>query len=127
MALEQARAGKFKSEAEAWKLWREAAARTIAGEATPGQQDEIQNTVAKWVRGQRRKTAAIILQPMAEDDPWRDKILDDLGSDEEARGALEEVRQQLAGGLLDDDRASLLGRAVIARFPKAAITEASDA
>jgi phage recombination protein Bet len=118
-AIEQA--ASFKTEAEGTRLWKEAAARHLNGECTRDEQDHIQHLVEARIHDRRKEAAARILRPLGEGDPWRDKILDDLSSDDEAREALAEIQQLVGAGQLGDDRASLLGRAVIARFPKAAI------
>jgi hypothetical protein len=121
-ALKQAKDGRFKSEAEAWKLYREAAARTIAGDATPDQQDHVQNAVAKWVRGQRRKLSDRLLQQLPEADDWRAKVEELDGDDIQAcREALAEVGRLKAAGTMDEARAERIGRAIIALCPKAAL------
>jgi hypothetical protein len=122
-----AQAASFKTEAEGTALWKEAAARHLGGECTRDEQDHIQRLVEARIHDRRREAATRILRPLAEGDPWRDKILDELASDDDAREVLADVRQQLGSGQVDDELASLLGRAVIARFPKAAIAAEADA
>jgi len=119
-------AAAFTTEAAGQKLFREAADAARDGLCTPGQAGHVQNAVTARIKARRKLAAARILEPLAEDDPWRDKILGGLDSDEEARAALAEVQQLLGAGQVDDSRAQLLGRAIIARFPKAAIAGESD-
>ena len=115
------RASAFKTEAAGTELWREAATAGRDGRATRDEVTHVQNIVNARIADRRKEAAARILKPLAEADPWRDKILDGLDGDEEARAAINEVQQLLGAGQLDDDRAALLGRAIIARFPKAAL------
>lgn len=115
------KASTFRSEAEGYALYREAAARHIAGEIGRDEQDEIQNTVKKRIDERRRDAATRILKPVPEDDPWRIKILDELGSDDDARETREELGRLMAAGTIDETRAQLLDRAVVALFPKAAV------
>jgi hypothetical protein len=124
-AIEQA--ASFRTEAEGTRLWKEAAARHLKGECTRDEQDHIQRIVEARIHDRRTEAAKRILRALDGGDPWRDKILDDLGSDDDAREALAEIQQLLGAGQLGDDRASLLARAVIARFPKAAIAAETDA
>jgi hypothetical protein len=119
-------AASFKTEAEGTRLWKEAAAMHLKGECTRDEQDHIQRLVEARIHDRRKEAATRILRPLGEGDPWRDKILDELGSDDDAREVLADVRQQLGAGQVDDELASLLGRAVIARFPKAAIAAEAD-
>jgi hypothetical protein len=121
-----AQAASFKTEAEGTRLWKEAAARHLKGECTRDEQDHIQRLIEARIHDRRREAATRILRALDGGDPWRDKILDELGSDDEAREALAEIQQLLGAGQLGDDRASLLARAVIARFPKAAIAAEAD-
>lgn len=117
----RAKANTFRSEPEGFALYREAASRHIAGEINRDEQDEIQNTVQKRIGERRRETAVRILKPVPDDDPWRIKILDELGSDDDARETREELGRLLAAGTTDETRAALLDRAIIALFPKAAV------
>ena len=119
-ALEQAKARKFKTEAEAWKLWREAAE---PGKCTPKQKDEIQNRVADWIKDRRREASERLLRHLSEDDDWREKVRG-LADDDEAREALEELGRLKGERNMDETRAGRIAAAVIALFPKAAI--ASD-
>jgi phage recombination protein Bet len=123
-AIEQA--ASFKTEAEGTRLWKEAAARHLGGECTRDEQDHIQRLVEARIHDRRREAATRILRPLAEGDPWRDKILDELASDDDARGTLGDLQDQISSGSLDEDRARLLGRAVVARFPKAALKAGED-
>ena len=125
-ALDQA--GTFKTEAEGNTLWLETNERAKAGEITTRQKDHIQNKITQRIAAQRMKAARIIMRDLAEDDPWRDKVeeLDPLDLDG-ARTVLEQLQDLSATGQLDTGRARVLGRAVIARFPKAAVRAAPDA
>jgi hypothetical protein len=123
-ALEQAKKGSFKTEAEAWALWREAAEPGKC--ATREQKDAIQNHAAAWIRANRRKAAIQILKPLEDGDAWRDAILE-LADDETARGRLAELQDLSATGQMDVDRARLLGRAVIAVRPKVGIRDTEAA
>ncbi len=123
VALE--RAGAFKSESEAQALWEEVAAAALAGHITRKEKDQIQNTITKRIKARRRQAAEQILQPLDDGDPWRDKILDGIGNQEEARTALAELQDLSATGELDTDKARLFGRAIIALHPKAALAEAT--
>ncbi len=118
-----AKAADLQTDAAGVELFREAAAKARAGEITPGQATHIQNLVNTRIATRRKALAATILEPLAEDDPWRDKILNGLDSDEEARRELGDVEEFSALGQLDVDTARLLGRAIIARFPKAGVKE----
>lgn len=124
LAIERAAA--LKTEAAGQELFREAAAAARDGRCTPGQAGHVQNIITARIAGRRKEAAARILKPLADDDPWRGKILEELASDEEARDALAEVQQLVGAGTLDDDRGKLLGRAIVARFPKAALAGESD-
>ena len=120
LAIEQA--ASFKTEAEGNKLWREAGARCIAGDCTPDEQTHIQNLVVARITDRRKDASGRLLRQLSETDDWRGKVeeLPD-GDDDAARDALEEVRQLVAAGTMDETRAGRIGRAIIARFPKAAI------
>jgi hypothetical protein len=117
------RAAGFKTDAAAGELFREAAAKARAGECTPGQATHVQNLINARIDDRHKDAARRILEPLAEADPWRDKILDGLASDEEARAALEGLEELSGTGQMDVDRAHLLGRAVVARRPKAGVKE----
>jgi hypothetical protein len=122
IALEKAKAGEFKTEAEAWKLYREAAARTVKGDCTPDQQDHIQNVLAAWVRKHRRKASDMILRQLSETDDWRADVEALDGDDiEKCRSKLEELGRLKAGGAMNETRAGRIGGAIIALCPKAAI------
>jgi hypothetical protein len=118
-----AQAASLKSEAEGQKLWRESAAAVLDSRCTPGEATHIQNIITARVADRRTEAARRILKPLPDDDPWRLKILDELGSDDDAREAVAELGRLKAAGTMDEERAGLIARAVIARFPKAAITE----
>jgi hypothetical protein len=116
------RAASFKSEAEGTKIWRDAAAEHLAGRIDRDDQDEIQNIVTSRIWKRRMEAASRILKPLDGDDPWRVKVMEELSSDDDAREMLAELGRIKAAGTLDEDRAGLIARAVIARFPKAAMT-----
>lgn len=118
IAIEQA--ASFKSEAEGNRLWREAAAKVIAGEATPGEATHVQNIIVARVADRRKEASDRLLRQLPGDDEWRIKV-EGLSDDEEARATLDELRQCIAAGQLDETRANKIGRAVVARFPKAAV------
>ncbi len=122
-ALEEA--DTFKTEAEGGKLWREAAARTLAGECTPGQQTHIQNRVTARIGARRRQASDMLLLQLSESDDWRPKV-QGLTDDEEARAALQELGQLKAAGTMDETRAGRISRAIIARYPKAAAVRDDD-
>ena len=71
-----AQAAGFKSEAEGDKLWREAAARHRAGECTRDEADHVQSLVTARIADRRKETATRILKSLADDDQWRDTILE---------------------------------------------------
>ena len=124
-ALEKAKAVEFKTEAEAWKLYREAAARTIKGDCTPDRQDEIQNIVAAWVRKHRRKASDMILRQLPEAAAdWRAAVEGLNGDDTDAcRETLEEIGRLKAAGTMSGVLAGRIGGAIIALCPKAALPD----
>jgi hypothetical protein len=125
-AIEQAKAGKFKTEAEAWKLWREAAQ---PGKCTPKQQDEIQNRVAAWIKGRRREASSLLLRQLPESAAdWKAAIEgldgDDIGA---CRETLEEIGRLKGAGNMNETLAGRIGRAIIALCPKAGIKDTEAA
>jgi len=113
----------FKSEAEGQKLWRDSAAAVIAGVLTPGQATHVQNLINARISDRRKETATRILEPLAQDDPWRAKVEELADNDvEAARAALEELAA-LTPGQVEMGRANLISRAIVARFPKAAVKD----
>ena len=121
-----AEAGTFKTEAAADKLWREAAARTLAGDITVDQQTHIQNRITARITARRIEASDRLLRLLSEADDWRAKV-EELTGDEEARAALEELGRLKGAGTMDETRAGRIGRAVIARFPKAAVKDPDEA
>jgi len=126
MAIEQAKAGKFKTEAEAWKLWREAAQ---PGRCTPKQQDEIQDRVAAWIKRRRREASDRLLRQLPESAAdWKAAIEgldgDDIGA---CRELLEEIGRLKGGGNMNETLAGRIGRAIIALCPKAAVKDTEAA
>ena len=121
-AIEQAKARKFKTEAEAWKLWREAAQ---PGKCTPKQKDEIQNHIADWIKTRRREASDTILRQLPEAAAdWRAAVEGLTGDDIEAcREALEEVGRLKAAGTMNEVIAGRIGGAIIALCPKAVIKD----
>lgn len=115
-------AASFKSEAEGTKLWRESAARVIAGDATPGEATHIQNIITARVADRRNEASERLLLHLSEDDDWRDQVRG-LTSDDEAREAVEELGRLKGSGTMDETRAGRIAAAVIARFPKAALKD----
>ena len=119
LAIEQA--ASFKSEAEGTKLWKEATARHLKGECTRDEQDHIQHLVEARIQDRRREASGRILRQLSEDDPWRAKVEElsdgDIGA---ARAALEELAA-VVPDQVDMARGNLISRAIIARFPKAAV------
>jgi hypothetical protein len=107
------------------KLYVEAAQAARDGLCTPRQKDHVQNRIQQ--RAQLLKTtgapidveeaSARLLAQLSETDEWRDKV-NDLTDDQQARDALEE-----AGQLADKTRAGRISRAIIARYPKAALAD----
>src|SRR6185437_3087274 len=118
-AITQAAA--FKSEAEGQKLWRESAAAVLDGRATPGEATHIQNIINARVADRRNEASERLLLHLSEDDDWRDQVRG-LTTDDEAREAVEELGRLKGSGTMDETRAGRIAAAVIARFPKAAIT-----
>ena len=123
LAIQQA--ASFKTEAEGNKLWREAGARCIAGDCTPDEQTHIQNLVVARITDRRREASGRLLRQLSESDDWRPKV-EELTDDEGARAALEELGQLKAAGTMDEARAGRIGRAIVARFPKAAVAGDGD-
>lgn len=123
-ALEQA--GTFKTESEGIKLWREAAARALDGECSPGQKDHIQNKVNARILDRRREASDRILRQLSETDDWRAKVEELRPSDDEtAKALLDEIGQMKAAGTMNEQRAGRIGRAIIALCPKAALDAAA--
>ena len=117
------KAAGFKSEAEGQNLWRESAAAVLAGVLTPRQATHVQNLINARISDRRKETAARILEPLAPDDPWRAKVEEIADNDlEAARGALAELAG-LTPERVDMARANLISRAIVARFPKAAVKD----
>ena len=114
-------AASFKSEAEGQKLWRESAAAVLDGRATPGEATHIQNIINARVADRRKEASERLLLHLSEDDDWRDQVRG-LTTDDEAREAVEELGRLKGSGTMDETRAGRIAAAVIARFPKAAIT-----
>ena len=123
LALQQA--ASFKTEAEGQKLWRDSAAAVIDGRATPGEATHIQNLITARVAERRKEASERLLLHLAEDDDWRDHV-QGLTGDDDARDAIAELGRLKGAGTMDETRAGRIGRAIIARFPKAAIGEATD-
>ena len=121
-----AQAASFKSEAEGQRLWRESAAAVLDGRATPGEATHIQNIINARVADRRKEAAERLLLHLSEDDDWRDQVRG-LTTDDEAREAVEELGRLKGSGTMDETRAGRIAAAVIARFPKAAITGNDDA
>ena len=122
-ALERART--FKTDADGQELQREAAAAALDGRCSTGQSDHVQNTVTDELNKRHRKLSAHHLRQLSENDEWRaavEEIAD--GDDETARNKLEELRQLIGAGTMDEGRAGRIGRAIIALCPRAAITDA---
>jgi hypothetical protein len=126
IALEQAKAGTFKTEAGAWALWREAAE---PGKCTPKQKDEIQNNVAVWIKARRREASGTILRQLPEAAAdWRAAVEGLNGDDIEAcREALEEIGRLKGEGTMNEILAGRIGGAIIALCPKAAYAGDDDA
>ena len=120
IAIEQAKARKFKSEAEAWKLWREAAE---PGKCTPKQKDEIQNRVADWIKARRREASDMALRLLPESAAdWKAAVEGLNGDDiESCREALEEIGRLKAAGTMNETLAGRIASAIIALCPKAAL------
>jgi len=122
-----AQAASFKTEAEGQKLWRESAAAVLDGRATPGEATHIQNLITARVADRRKEASGRILQKLADDDPWRAKVEEiPDGDDGAARAVLEEL-SAFVPDQVDMTRANLISRAIIARYPKAAIASDDDA
>jgi len=122
VALEEAKAGKFKTEAGAWKLWREAAE---PGKCTPKQKDEIQNRVAVWIKARRREASDMALRLLPESAAdWKAAVEGLNGDDiEDCRESLEEIGRLKAAGTMDETLAGRIAAAVIALCPKAALKD----
>jgi hypothetical protein len=118
-------AASFKSEAEGQKLWRESAAAVIDGRATPGEATHIQNIITARVADRRREASERLLLHLSEDDDWRDQVRS-LTSDDEAREAVGELGRLKGAGTMDETRAGRIAAAIIALYPKAAITGDGD-
>ena len=120
-------AASFKTEAEGQKLWREAGTAHRQGRCTRDEADHIQNLVNARVADRRKEACSRLLRLLSEDDPWRAKVeeLSD-GDDDGAREALGELGRLKAAGTVDETRAGRISRAIIARFPKAAVQDPED-
>jgi hypothetical protein len=124
-ALEEART--FKSEADGKRVWLEAGQAALNGWCAPGQRDYIQNTVTKRIDDRRKDAAARILRPLPEDDVWRQAVQDltgNLTDTAAARTLLDDLGTQKAAGAIDEARAKLVGRAIIAAFPNVVLKDA---
>jgi hypothetical protein len=117
-----AEAASFKTEAAGTKLWREAGFAARDGHCTPGEATRIQNIVNARIADRRREASDRLLRQLSESDDWRPKV-EELTDDEEARAALEELGQLKGAGTMDETRAGRISRAIIARFPKAALKD----
>ena len=118
-ALEEA--ASFKTEAAGTALWREAAAAARDGNCTPDQATHIQNLINARIYDRRRDASDRLLRQLSESDEWRAKV-EELASDDDARAALGEL-SALTPDQVDMTRANRIGRAIIARFPKAALAD----
>jgi hypothetical protein len=114
------RAASFKTEAEGQALWRESAAMARDGTITPGVATHIQNLVNARIYDRRKEASARLLGQLSETDEWRLKV-EELGDEEEAHGALRELGELTAAGTVDGKRSGRISRAIIARYPKAAL------
>jgi hypothetical protein len=114
-AVEQA--ASFTSEAGGQKLFREAAEAGRDGFCTPQQAGHVQNLINLRITERRVEARDRLLDLLSEHDDWRPKVLD-LTDDIQARDALAEL-----GQLADQTRAGRISRAIIARFPKAALPD----
>lgn len=114
------KAASFKSEAEGQALWRESAAAVLDGRATPGEATHIQNIINARVADRRKEASERLLLHLSEDDDWRDQVRA-LGTDDEARDAIEELGRLKGAGTMNETRAGRIASAIVARFPKAAL------
>jgi hypothetical protein len=121
-----AQATSFPTEAEGQKLWRESAAAVLDGRATPGEATHIQNIINARVADRRKDASERLLLHLSEDDDWRDQVRA-LGSDDEAREAIEELGRLKGAGTMNETRAGRIAAAIIARYPKAAYAGDDDA
>ena len=121
-----AKAAGFKSEAEGTKLWRDTAAAHRDGLCTRDEADHVQNLINARIEDRRKELSDAILDELPEADEWCLTVRE-LSNTADARGRLEEVEELSATGRIDVDRARLIGRAIIARFPKAALKKAEAA
>jgi len=116
------RAAAFKTEAQGTKLWREAAAAVIDDRCTPDQAGHVQNLVNVRITEQRVEARDKALNLLSETDDWREKVID-LADDAQARDALGELSQLAGSGTMDQTRQGRISRAIVARFPKAALPD----
>ena len=116
-----ARAAGFTTEAAGQAIWREAAAAARDGKCAPDQATHIQNLVEARIDDRRKEACERHLATLAEADEWRAKV-EGLAGDDEARDALEEL-SALTPDQVDMTRANRISRAIVARFPKAAVKE----
>lgn len=115
-------AASFTTEAEGQKFWRAAGAAHRQGRCTRDEADHIQNIISARITDRRKEACDRLLRLLSEDDPWRAKVEELSGGDDEgAREALGELGRLKAAGTMDEIRAGRISRAIIARFPKAAI------
>jgi hypothetical protein len=122
-------AGTFKSEAEGDALWREAAARHLAGDCDRKEADLIQNTIVKRIKARRREASDMALRLLPESAAdWRAAVEGLNGDDiEGCRESLEEIGRLKAAGTMDEILAGRVAGAIIALCPKAAIGVDDDA
>jgi hypothetical protein len=113
-------AASFTNEAAGTELWLAAGQAQLDGKCTPGERDHIQNLVTARITGRRKEAMGRLLRQLSETDEWRLKV-EELSSDEEAHGALRELGELTAAGTVDGKRSGRISRAIIARFPKAAL------
>ena len=63
-----------------------------------------------------------LLRQLSEADEWRLKV-EELSDEEEARDALRELGELTAAGTVDGKRSGRISRAIIARWPRAALAD----
>jgi hypothetical protein len=112
----------FTNEAAGTELWLAAGQAQLDGKCTPGERDHIQNLVTARITDRRKEAMSRLLRQLSENDEWRLKV-EELSSDEEAHGALRELRQLTVAGTVDGKRSGRISRAIIARYPKAALND----
>jgi hypothetical protein len=102
-------------------LWREAAARARAGDATPAAAARVQEMITARLADLRAGAARAAVAALGED-PWAARV-EGLASARDAAGALAELEDQHRAGAVDDGRAGRVRAAIAAaaaRFPQAA-------